>query len=270
MTQEEEELLNDTIENLDGKDKLEKVSLNSTDKVRFSSADWFDQARSLNVAIYGVGGIGSWTAVNIARLGVDRITIIDPDTVNEVNMAGQLYQYSDIGKPKVETVTGIMSNFAQYYHTYTYRAHLSDITFFMKNVTICGFDNMEARGIAFELWLKYLKSVQKESRNRYMFIDARLAAEELQIYCIMGDDLLAQGNYGIKGLFSDEEAEEAPCTYKQTSYCAAMIGSLITSYVANFAARLAGFDSMERAIPYFTYYNCGTAILKQRMYAEKV
>lgn len=270
MTQEEEKLLDETIENMDKEDQLDKVDIGRTDKVRFSTADWFEKAHSLSVGIYGVGGIGSWVACNIARLCVDHMYIVDLDIVNEVNMAGQLYGYSDIGLPKVKAVVDMIGYFAQYNSVEYRKEYLNVTTFRLECATICGFDNMAARSLAFDLWTNSVRRLPEKCRGSYIFIDARLAAEELQIYCILGDDSVAWNNYRENGLFKDSEAEETPCTYKQTSYCGAMVGALITSYVANFAARLSGADSMERAIPYFTYYNCGTAILKQRMYAEEL
>ena len=54
------------------------------------------------------------------------------------------------------------------------------------------------------------------------FIDGRLTAEQLQIYCVKYQDI---ERYRTEALFSDSDVPDAPCTMKQTSHVAAMIAS---------------------------------------------
>lgn len=57
------------------------------------------------VALFGVGGVGSYAAEALARCGVGSIELIDSDTVSESNINRQLCALtSTIGKPKVEVV----------------------------------------------------------------------------------------------------------------------------------------------------------------------
>lgn len=59
-------------------------------------------------------------------------------------------------------------------------------------------------------------------------------------------------------LFSDEEAETTLCSYKQTSFMANMIGSIITNLFVNFCANDIEGDSkpmIERDLPFLTEYN---------------
>lgn len=61
--------------------------------------------QDLRVGIAGCGGTGSAVAEQLVRLGVRRITLIDPDIVSESNVT-RLYGSgaSDIGRPKVDVV----------------------------------------------------------------------------------------------------------------------------------------------------------------------
>ena len=43
-----------------------------------------------HVAVFGLGGVGSWCAEALARAGVGRLTLIDQDTVGESNINRQL------------------------------------------------------------------------------------------------------------------------------------------------------------------------------------
>lgn len=61
-------------------------------------------AKKLNnasVAVFGVGGVGSWCAEALVRCGIGKITVIDGDTVSETNRNRQLIALnSTLGKDK--------------------------------------------------------------------------------------------------------------------------------------------------------------------------
>ena len=55
------------------------------------------------VAVFGVGGVGSYVVEALARCGVGRLTVIDADRVSESNINRQLIaDYSTLGKLKTE------------------------------------------------------------------------------------------------------------------------------------------------------------------------
>ena len=47
-----------------------------------------------HVAVFGLGGVGSWCAEALARSGVGRMTLIDRDSVGESNINRQLCAYT--------------------------------------------------------------------------------------------------------------------------------------------------------------------------------
>lgn len=58
-----------------------------------------------HVAVFGLGGVGSWCAEALARSGVGALTLVDADTVSESNINRQLCALtSTLGKPKAEVV----------------------------------------------------------------------------------------------------------------------------------------------------------------------
>ncbi len=66
--------------------------------------DLVNQERLLKakVMIAGVGGLGGFTAVNLALAGVGTLILVDPDTVEESNLNRQLlYREDNIGSKKV-------------------------------------------------------------------------------------------------------------------------------------------------------------------------
>ena len=55
-----------------------------------------------SVLVLGVGGLGSAVAVNLLRLGIGKLFLVDYDVVDVHNLNRQLlYSHADVGKPKV-------------------------------------------------------------------------------------------------------------------------------------------------------------------------
>lgn len=67
--------------------------------------DAIEKLNNSYVALFGVGGVGSYAAEALARSGVGRILLVDSDTVSLSNVNRQLCALqSTVGKPKVEVV----------------------------------------------------------------------------------------------------------------------------------------------------------------------
>jgi molybdopterin/thiamine biosynthesis adenylyltransferase len=66
--------------------------------------------RESRVTIVGAGSVGSAVAYALARTGVTRFEIFDDDIVEDKNIANQMYTRLDVGKPKVEALSGILSD----------------------------------------------------------------------------------------------------------------------------------------------------------------
>jgi len=129
-------------------------------KVRFSDADWYKSGPE-DIIVGGVGGIGSWVALLLSRIGHE-LHIYDDDTIDETNMAGQLYPISAIGKSKEVAVMEMIRDFSgtrcSSNGRYTKDSLYSPIVF------SC-FDNMEARKVMFEKWAA--------EEDRELFVDGR-------------------------------------------------------------------------------------------------
>ena len=64
-----------------------------------------------SIVVFGCGGIGSWMVNGLHQIGIERLTIVDPDIVEESNLNRQLYfTTKDIGKLKVDVVKERLQN----------------------------------------------------------------------------------------------------------------------------------------------------------------
>lgn len=66
-------------------------------------SDAIEKLKNSHVALFGVGGVGSYTAEALARCGVGEITLVDNDTVSLTNLNRQLIAlHSTLGRLKVD------------------------------------------------------------------------------------------------------------------------------------------------------------------------
>lgn len=62
----------------------------------------FERFRAATVTVVGLGGVGSWAAESLARSGIGRLVLIDPDDVCLTNSNRQLHAHDGhYGRPKV-------------------------------------------------------------------------------------------------------------------------------------------------------------------------
>lgn len=265
LTEEEQSLLDSILEEAHGEqkdeNKLPEISPTAfieESTSRFSSAEWFNKIQEEEVLIAGIGGIGSWTSLLLSRLHVKSILAYDMDTVDNTNLSGQFFGYTNIGANKVYALYSLAQNFSNYFKINGINTEYNE-SCVTKNVMICGFDNMAARKVFFNNWKKRVNNLSPSYKNKCLFIDGRLAAEEFQVYCIRGDSTYLIDKYENECLFTDSEAENTLCSYKQTSFCANMIASVIINLFVNFIANQCG-PIVDRELPFCTYYDA------ERMY----
>ena len=225
---------------------------------RFSGAAWYHAIQSSKVILAGLGGIGRYVLFCLSRMKPAQIFLYDDDIVETVNLSGQLYSQSMVGRTKVDAMALLARDFSMYYgivaipQRFTAQTEAGDIM-------ICGFDNMEARRSFFTAWVNHL--VDHPHPENCLFIDGRLNMEEFQVFCMKGDDRYNIKRYTNECLFMDYEAESEQCSMKQTTYCSNMIGSVIVNLFTNFIANSL-HPLIDRDLPFKTYYDASMMYFK--------
>lgn len=198
---------------------------------RFKGASWYPYPQSIIVG--GAGGIGSWLTLFLARQGHD-IHLFDDDVISVENIGGQLYGITATGEKKVEELRDTCSHLADheistYDEKFTSESAASPVMF------SC-FDNMKAR---MDMFLKWAPG--------RLFIDGRLNAETAEMFCVY-DERTAK--LWKESWFSDEMVPDAPCTFKATSHCAAILAGLMVAALNNYTANMHAGE--ERDVPFKT------------------
>jgi molybdopterin/thiamine biosynthesis adenylyltransferase len=213
----------------------------TTQQSRFKDAPWFPKNNEICM-IGGAGGIGSWLAYFLTKIGF-RVNIFDFDTVEDHNLGGQLFLQESLGELKVTAVAKVVNSFCSTPIT-TFNERIDNNTM-THHYMFSAFDNMEARLALFNVWKRSWESAPPGVIP--IFIDGRLEIEQLQIFCVTPENA---ARYQKEHLFHDSAVEEAPCTMKQSSHTAAMIGTLMTSYFTNHIANIYSGETI-REVPFY-------------------
>jgi ThiF family len=205
---------------------------------RVKGAEWFPLLFKKDIMVLGQGGIGSWVSLLLSRIGCN-LYIYDMDTYEEHNMTGQVVGKSGIGKKKTIAMKELIAELSPDCEVNCEEKYVEESP--TNDIVICGFDNMEARKTAFGNWKRYVEETRicgEGGEKLCFFQDGRLLAEQMQIFNIPGDrsDLIEK--YEKEYLFDDAEVQEAECTFKQTSHCAAIIAGKMVGYLTNWIANI--------------------------------
>ena len=209
--------------------------------LRFSGLSWATEVQEKEITIIGLGGIGSNVALPLARLNPKKLFLIDPDVVEEVNLAGQAFFNNHVGMKKVDAVAEVLYSWAGYKKIAAIPTLLTEGTDFGE-ITITGFDNMNARKIAFTNFM--------DSPAAKLLVDARMSVDTIQIFTLLKEDTEFLDIYRDKWLFSDAAAQTAPCSMKQTSYTGSILGGLVVNIIINYIS--SSFKAFPKQIMYNT------------------
>lgn len=175
--------------------------------------------------LVGAGGIGSVVGLVLAKMGIQNLTVYDPDTIEAHNLPNQTYRLSDLGKPKVEALADICRDFAGL--EIVARCEKFPIESMPSGIIISGVDSMTARK---EIWgtVKFNPLVP-------CYLEARMGAQEGRIYTVTPHNPDHISTYEAS-LYSDENAAELPCTARAISYNTFYLAGLLASQVKKFVA----------------------------------
>lgn len=172
------------------------------------------------ITVIGVGSVGSFTVLTLAKLGCKNIEVYDFDKVEEHNLPNQFYRNSDLGKPKVQALQAIVRDFEgleidAHNEKFEEQDDLSGYVIF-------AVDSMDER-------LKIWEKVKLNPAIKRL-IDARMGGEVLRILTINPTDL-DDINFYEKLLYPSTKAVQLPCTARAIIYNILAIASLISNNI---------------------------------------
>ncbi len=178
------------------------------------------------VTVVGAGGIGSFTLLALAKMGVQRITAFDDDTVEDHNLPNQMYPVDSIGQTKIEAAASMCLDYAGVDiigMEEKLNGHL------LRGVVVSGVDSMAARK---EIW----KRVKAAKKHVPLYVEARMGAEVSRIYSINPSEREQVKAYDDT-LYDDKDALPVPCTERAIIYNGLAIAALIASQVKKWSKK---------------------------------
>lgn len=166
----------------------------------------------------GAGTIGSWVIFGLAKLGCQKITWIDYDSVELHNCPNQLFPPSMVGKGKLASMQAILKSFSlcNQFPMVAIPEKLPDNIhriLIEPTIFVSCVDNMKTRKEMFEL--------AKAHPLITHFVDGRMAGQVIMTYTVNMSDIGAVEKYEAT-LYSDDssgivneevrQASDVPCT----------------------------------------------------------
>jgi adenylyltransferase/sulfurtransferase len=173
----------------------------------------------IGVTVVGVGGIGSPVVLALAKMGVPKISVYDDDVVEDHNLPNQIYRIQDLGRPKVEAIKSICSEFSDT-EIVANACKFSGAN--IKGILLSGVDTMLSRK---NIWDRV-----RLNPDIMWYIDGRMGFEVCRIYTVRPcdrDDI----RFYEKTLYSDSDAQELPCTARAIIYNVFVVSGLMANQV---------------------------------------
>ena len=174
----------------------------------------------IDITIIGAGSTGSFTALNLAKMGIAKIKVIDFDIIEAHNLPNQFYRMGDIGKPKVEALKEIIKDFSdteiEIENLEIKEDYEFDLT--LNSLVIFCVDSIEVRKLMFE----------KLRDSPVKLIDTRFGGEGFSIHLL---DLDNEIDCEIYSKSLEGEIKETNCGEKSIIYTILSLTSEVCNLV---------------------------------------
>lgn len=181
------------------------------------------------VHIIGCGGLGSPTALLLAKMGATKMNLYDLDIVEDVNINNQLFGLKDIGITKVEAVKEnieIMSSIDPS-QIKTFHGDVLENPLILNNddIVVLALDSNDTRR---ELYKRLISSAFTG-----LVVDPRMGGLVFSVYMSQGVDIIKYENFTP----TDSKVPDDVCTAKAIAFntfgCASVACGMIRSWLMN-------------------------------------
>jgi molybdopterin/thiamine biosynthesis adenylyltransferase len=161
------------------------------------------------VTVIGTGGIGSFSALCLGKMGVDKMELYDEDGVSPENLPNQFFRRDDVKQFKVYALRSILNDFTD---SGVYAVNQKYIKQRLSETVVVATDSMPSRRLVWEQFLK-----QKQAK---FLIEARMGAELGMVFTLRKDSKTWKKDceYYESRLYSEKTVKPLPCTAKSIIY----------------------------------------------------
>jgi hypothetical protein len=185
-------------------------------------SDIFIADENTKITIIGAGGIGSWVALGLSKIGFEKIEVWDGDIIEDHNIPNQYFSAN--GSNKAVEIAKTVPNVIPVEKNWTDELLDSDII-------VIGVDNMDTR--------KQIVETQKAS----LIIDGRIGGELIRVLSVSPIDFGSK-EYYLKSWYPSSDAVELPCTARAI----ADIGFFVSGFICNLIRKFLKENTIIREI----------------------
>ncbi len=157
------------------------------------------------IHLVGCGAVGSWTALQLVKLGIRTVNVWDGDKVAEHNIPNQAFMPNTINKFKTIAIKKIADAIEVPIQIHT--IYIDETDFPQEGIIISAVDSMEVRQLIFN-------KIRYKILYKY-FIDIRMGAKMGRVFFINPmhpNDI----KYYEQNIYADDEALISECGIAQT------------------------------------------------------
>jgi len=176
----------------------------------------------VSVTIIGAGGIGSFVALGLSKLGILEMEIWDGDKVEDHNVPNQFFKTHHIGRNKAKITALQATEYGGIYARARDRFWNKEP---LSGFVISAVDDMAVRK---KIW----EACKLQPRVK-LLVDGRIGGEDVKVIALKPTDIDAIKQYEAT-LFSNEEAAELPCTSRAIIDVAFLVTALIIRAVRGY------------------------------------
>src|SRR5438552_3908120 len=188
-----------------------------------------ERLAACHALVLGVGAIGRQVALQLAALGVPRLTLFDDDDVGVANLAPQGYWPEDLGTSKVLSTLALCRRINPESQITAYaerlkRSATKQLPEEGQLIVYACVDSITTRRLLWEA----LRS------RAALFVDGRMSAEVLRVLAVGAPG--ADGYY-VTTLFDAGQAYAGSCTARSTIYAASVAAGLMVGQMTRWLRR---------------------------------
>jgi len=199
------------------------------------------EEQKTKLIVVGCGSVGSFTILNLCKLGFNNIVAIDFDKVSVENIPNQFYRIKDVDRFKTEALKEIVKEFTDTDISVVTKKIDDDYplpelaSIDMNTIVIFALDSLEARKIIYEQIKEY----------PIKLIDMGMGGEQYNIYVVNLNSEQEKREY--EKTFSYEESN-LPCGEKSIIYTILSIASEVTNIIKRIDKNETYPKSIDRAM----------------------
>lgn len=181
-----------------------------------------DSLARTRFVVVGAGAIGTALTVALCKMGARLVTVYDFDTIEDHNFANQMHPVSQLGKPKVDSLSLACADYGDC-KINTINAPWTPGIAVDADVVVSCVDNMDVRAA---LWSHY------KGRTEF-FVDGRMSAFVYKVFGISckGAGSERQQLHYESSLHSQADAAPEPCGEKSIIYTVYLVAGMMLSQI---------------------------------------